>query len=111
LDAAALPTNAKCARFFSPTEDGLAQDWGTETVWLNPPYSQIARWVEKAYAASLKGATVVCYLTSRTDTAWFHDVVLPYAEIRFIRGRERFVGAASGAPFPSLLAIFRPPTP
>jgi hypothetical protein len=67
--------------------------------------------VRKAYEASLAGATVVCYLTSRTDTGWFHDFVLPHAEIRFIRGRERFVGATSGAPFPSLLAIFRPPTP
>jgi phage N-6-adenine-methyltransferase len=109
LDACAIATNAKCDRYYTPAQDGLAQDRGTHTVWLNPPYSQIALWVQKAYRASLAGATVVCYVTSRTDTAWFHDYVLPHAEIRFIRGRERFVGAKSGAPFPSLLAIFRPP--
>lgn len=39
LDACATRANAKCARFFSPEEDGLTQDWGGETVWCNPPYS------------------------------------------------------------------------
>jgi phage N-6-adenine-methyltransferase len=109
LDACAIADNAKCVHYFSPEENGLAQDWSTEIVWMNPPYSQIAVWVRKAYEASKSGATVVCYITSRTDTAWFHDYILPYAEIRFLRGRERFVGAESSAPFPSLVAIFRPP--
>ena len=27
LDVCALPENAKCERFFSPEQDGLAQDW------------------------------------------------------------------------------------
>lgn len=28
LDVCALPTNAKCAAFFSPQVDGLRQQWG-----------------------------------------------------------------------------------
>ena len=28
LDPCALPSNAKCDRFFTPEEDGLAQNWG-----------------------------------------------------------------------------------
>lgn len=28
VDAAALPSNAKCSRFWSPEEDGLRQNWG-----------------------------------------------------------------------------------
>ena len=28
LDPCAVPENAKCARFFTPEQDGLAQDWG-----------------------------------------------------------------------------------
>ena len=39
IDACATRANAKCARFFSPEEDSLTQDWGGETVWCNPPYS------------------------------------------------------------------------
>ena len=28
LDPCALPSNAKCARFFTPEDNGLAQNWG-----------------------------------------------------------------------------------
>lgn len=43
LDAAASPHNAKCSRFFTVEDDGLAQPWGEwpdmGRVWCNPPYS------------------------------------------------------------------------
>lgn len=108
LDAAALPHNAKCARYFTPADDALAQDWGAGVVWLNPPYGrQIAAFMRKAYEASLAGATVVCLVPARTDTAWWHDVAAR-GEVRFLRGRVRFEGAAHGAPFPSAIVVFRP---
>lgn len=28
LDPCALPSNAKCERYFTPEDDGLIQDWG-----------------------------------------------------------------------------------
>lgn len=76
-DVCALPENAKCANYFTPEVDGLAQDW-TGTCWMNPPYGrEIGRWVRKAHDAAASGkATVVCLLPARTDTAWFHDYVL-----------------------------------
>lgn len=112
LDAAAQPHNAKCARFFTPEMDGLAQDWSGDVVWCNPPYGQfnVQRWVQKAYAESLRGATVVLLLPSRTDTRWFHDYA-NRGEVRFLRGRLLFVGAKDRAPFPSVIVIFRPVAP
>lgn len=109
VDVCALPENAKCSRFFTPQVDGLRQEW-RGTCWMNPPYGrQIGAWVQKAYlSARDNGATVVCLLPARTDTAWFQDYVLPYAEIEFVRGRIKFVGAKDSAPFPSCVAIFRP---
>src|SRR5262249_18816957 len=63
LDVCATAATAKCARFFSPAEDGLAQDWGTDVCWMNPPYGRkISAWLEKAYRSSLAGATVVCLI-------------------------------------------------
>uniref|UniRef100_UPI00054D5781 DNA N-6-adenine-methyltransferase n=1 Tax=Desulfovirgula thermocuniculi TaxID=348842 RepID=UPI00054D5781 len=68
----------------------------------------IGKWIQKAYEEAQKGATVVCLLPSRTDTAWWHEYVMRAAEVRFIRGRLRFGGAENGAPFPSCVVVFRP---
>ncbi len=109
LDAAAQPHNAKCPRFFTPEDDGLAQPWAGEVVWCNPPYGQfnVARWIQKGFEESRNGATVVMLVPSRTDARWFHDFA-KRGEIRFIRGRLKFGGAKDNAPFASLLVVFRP---
>lgn len=109
LDVCATPENAKCKRFFTKEEDGLSRGWGKEVCWMNPPYGRgIGKWVQKAYLASTFGATVVCLLPSRTDTAWFHKYVMDFAELRFIRGRLKFGQAKNSAPFPSLICVFHP---
>jgi phage N-6-adenine-methyltransferase len=111
LDAAADHLNAKCALYFSAMDDGLSQDWGSHVVWLNPPYGrEIGKWVRKAWLASLHGATVVCLVPSRTDTAWWHDYAMR-GDVRFLRGRVNFVGRdrkGHNSPFPSALLVFRP---
>ena len=117
LDACASAANAKCERFWDRAADGLRQDWDGPT-WMNPPYgAEIGKWVAKAQRESRR-SVVVCLLPARTDTGWWHDHVMRAAEVRFIRGRLSFGGvrqeerrAASGAhnaPFPSVVAVFRP---
>lgn len=108
LDVCARLENAKCARHFTPEEDGLRQSWAPEICYMNPPYGrEIGKWVRKAFLEAQKGAVVVCLLPARTDTAWWHDYVMRAAEIRFVRGRLKFGGAANGAPFPSCVVVFR----
>lgn len=112
LDAAASPPNAKAATYFTEDQDGLRQDWGRHVVWLNPPYgskSRLSDWVRKSYQASRAGATVVALIPARTNTVWFHDYCLGAAEVRFLKGRPKFVGCVHGLPFPLCLVIFRPP--
>ena len=46
-------------------------------------------------------------LPARTDTRYFHDYIYRKSEIRFIRGRLHFNESKAGAPFPSMLVIFR----
>lgn len=104
LDPCATELNAKCKRFFSWVDDGLSQSWDGERVFMNPPYGrEVGSWVRKA---AVSKALVVCLLPARTDTRWFHDYVYHRAEIRFLRGRLRFVGASNAAPFPSMIVIF-----
>lgn len=105
-DVCALPDNAKCKRYFTPEMNGLAQEW-TGVCWMNPPYGRkIANWVRKAYESAQNGATVVCLLPARTDTAWWHDYCMK-GEIRFVRGRIKFGNSKNSAPFPSAVVIFR----
>ncbi len=108
LDVCATEENAKCAMYFSPEDDGLSQDWMGLTCFMNPPYGRgIGEWIKKAYEENLKGATVVCLLPARTDTRWFHNYIYGKAEIRFLRGRLKFVGAKNSAPFPSMVTVSR----
>ncbi len=105
LDVCATPENAKCARYFTLEQDGLAQEWHGRC-WMNPPYGRaIGKWVRKAYEAAQGGATVVCLLPSRTDTAWWHDYCLKGA-VRFVRGRLYFGKGTGRAPFPSAVVVF-----
>ena len=106
LDVCALESNAKCARFFSPEDDGLAQDWDGEVCWMNPPYGrEIGAWMAKAVEEWQRGAVVVCLVPARTDTRWWHDYAMR-GQVTFIRGRLKFGGAKNSAPFPSALVVF-----
>lgn len=103
LDVCATAENAKCERFYSPTDDGLSLPWDG-VCWCNPPYGrEISKWVAKAYESN---CLVVMLLPARTDTKWFHKYCLLYGEIRFIKGRLRFGNAKNAAPFPSMIVIF-----
>jgi phage N-6-adenine-methyltransferase len=108
LDACAIAENAKCDHYFSPEQDGLQQEWHG-VVWCNPPYSQVARWIAKAYEASKAGAMVICLVYAAVDTRWWQTYVEPYAEYRFPPKRLKFGGNRNSAPRASAVVIFRPP--
>lgn len=112
LDPAAQPHTAKASRFYTIEDDGLTQPWFGR-VWLNPPYSKPGPWCERAHLATSTGECdlVVILLPAAIDTGWFHDLVLPHAELDFVRGRVRFIGwegTPIGAPkAPSIVAVYR----
>ena len=83
---------------------------GGVRIWCNPPYGrEIGKWVKKAYEESLSGKLVVMLIPARTDTKWFHGYIYNKdgVEIRFIKGRLKFGNSQSGAPFPSMVVVFR----
>lgn len=106
LDVCATSENAKCKKYYTKQDDGLVQPW-YGTVWMNPPYGrEIGKWMRKANEAANAGAVVVCLVPARTDTAWWHECVLPH-EVRFIKGRLKFGEAKNGALFPSAVVVMR----
>jgi phage N-6-adenine-methyltransferase len=109
LDPCAAPENAKCDLFFTREQNGLVQDWGTHRVFCNPPFGkQIGAWVRKCFEASQKGALVALLAPCRTDTRWWHDWIEGKARVTFVRGRLRFGNARASAPFPAVIAVYRP---
>lgn len=106
LDPCCQHETAKCAKHYTPDEDGLAQDWSGDVVFMNPPYGrEIGKWMQKAFDESERGAVVVCLIPSRTDAAWWHEYAMR-GEVRFLRGRIKFGGHTNSAPFPSAIVIF-----
>ena len=97
----------------NPIKDGLSDDWAT-TTFVNPPYSKLKStkkqigWIDKAHKECQKGKTIVLLIPARTDTQWFHDIILKNNyEVRFIKGRLKFGDSKSSAPFPSMIVIMR----
>lgn len=110
LDVCATKDNAKCKRFFSPEQDGLAQRWAPHRCFCNPVYGRgIEAWLSKALEEAEKGATVVMLLPHRPDTRWWR--LARRGEITEIEGRITFEGAPHPAPFPSAICVFRPRLP
>jgi phage N-6-adenine-methyltransferase len=112
VDVCARAETAKAPRFFTKADDGLSQEWRGR-VWLNPPYSDPAPWLRKAIRETAAGRAdvVVALLPASTDTGWFHDLVKHRAEVRFRRGRIKFLGwmgTPIGSPKAgSMFAIYR----
>jgi len=88
------------------SEDGLKMDW-KGLVFLNPPYSNIKEWIEKALFHFNRGdcKVIIILLPARTDTKWFHELVYKKIETRFLKGRLKFGDSKNSAPFPSMLLI------
>lgn len=112
LDPCCHRETAKAPAFYTPEDDGLSKPWFGR-VFMNPPYSDPGRWLQKAIDETTSGRAqlVVGLLPVCTDTAWFHQLVKDRAEVRFLRGRVRFYGwmetPISSPRNPSMLLIYR----
>lgn len=119
LDAAATRENCKVQPWLDPMINALIAHWHDcgRIVWLNPPYSKVNQFIEKAALEASCGCTVVCLIPARTDTRMWHSYVWdtdqhkprPGVEVRFLKGRLKFGNSRNSAPFPSAVVIFRPP--
>jgi phage N-6-adenine-methyltransferase len=117
LDVCASKWNAKCANYFTKDLNGLQQHWRGRC-WMNPPYGRtIGKWVYAAHVAvslAKEAEVVVALLPARTDTRWFHDIILKHGYgVRFLKGRLTFetelddiLGPSDPAPFPSMVVVF-----
>lgn len=99
--------NIPAIQQFTSWDEGLTKTWGPtpKTVWINPPYSQNLKWSGKVVSEWNEGhiKEIIILLPVRLGTKWFINysaldpIVLP------IKGRLKFGGSSSAAPFESML--------
>jgi len=111
LDPCATHENHKCNKYYTKEDDGLSKSWKGETVFVNPPYGDIKRWVKKCYDEYFLGETmVVVLIPARTDTKYWHEYIMEAAsEIQLVKGRLKFENGENkqnSAPFPSAVVVF-----
>lgn len=107
VDALSADTNA------GTTAHWMGTDWGTRTFCV-VDHAAVERWLRKAWQESLRPEVecVVCLCPARTNTEYFHELVLKNAhQVRFIKGRLKMQGHAKQSPFPSCVVVFGTPPP
>jgi site-specific DNA-methyltransferase (adenine-specific) len=94
--------------------DGLSAsvNWGRSN-FVNPPYNakDKPRFIKRAYEEWMGGATCVLLIPAAVSTKQFHDLILPNAEVRFLRGRLKFNDGKTCGKHDSMVVVFkaRPP--
>lgn len=118
LDPAADPRADVWGRIpnhWTVDDDGLSKPWHGR-VFVNPPYSRVRPWVEKAIeeVVHARRATRVAMLVNAcTDTAWWWRAIDTGAAPTFLRGRVQFLrpdGEIGGSPrYGSAVLVWRSP--
>ena len=107
LDPCAWPDNALgTPYFYTEEDDGLVQSWAPGPVFMNPPYSTVTPWVQKAYEESLKGVLVVGLVRHDPSTRWWNDWVRGKGLVLPVPYRLHFVGGDGAYNFPSTVVIW-----
>ena len=93
---------------YSLDDDGLAQSWAFESVWLNPPYGRNTPvWLGKMQ----EHGDGIALVFARTDCGWFHETTKKASAVLFLKGRIKFVDglgktAGNGAGAGSMLIAY-----
>lgn len=83
----------------NPQIDGMTIKWKSPS-YINPPYNLCSQWVQKTVQEAVSGNECIMLIPCRTNTCWFHQFVLPYAEtIYLVMNGIKFVGYKRKSPF------------
>lgn len=92
---------------YTEDDDGLAQPW-MGTVWVNPPYSAVSDWVDKAVTELEAGnaETIVFLCKGDSSTEWWQTAAEAASCVLAIDRRLKFGDGENSAPFPSHIFVF-----
>lgn len=115
FDVCASKENAKAPNYYTLVDNALSKHWSFDVGWMNPPYgTTIPKFLQKAVDSIDYYGELWVLIPARTDTKYFHDLIVPYAErIIFLGGRLHFESPHASASdkacatFGSMLVLFR----
>jgi len=91
IDVCATIQNAKLEKYFTIQDNALDKEWD-EDFFMNPPYSEINQWMQKAYEQHKKyNVNALILVFAKTSVKWWHKYVEGKAETHFQKGRIRFL--------------------
>lgn len=91
-----------------PDWDGLEVPW-KKSNFVNPPYSEVKKWLEKGLEERKKGNKSVFLIPARTSSKyWFDSVWRKADDLVFLEGGIVFKGYENPLPVPLVLVIFDP---
>lgn len=123
VDVCASPQNAMLPHFITEQENCLTADWYRHSgqinrtgwyAWMNPPYSNIGPFVQRAAEMSRAGIGCVMLVMADTSVGWYKTALYTAQEVRFIiGGRLSFINPetekpGSGNNKGSMLLIWHP---
>jgi phage N-6-adenine-methyltransferase len=114
-DVAASDSNKLCTYYIDQAEDALSVDWFPVN-WLNPPFSNVTPWINKAIKQESLGNLTVILLPADTSVKWFKLAFDNCTECHLISGRLAFINQETGKPVSgnnkgSVVFIFDPNSP
>lgn len=113
IDLAADDSNHVTELYYTEAENALVSEWADYCRfpgwgWLNPPFANIAPWVEKAYHEAQRGANVAMLVPAAVGSNWWRDWVHEKTPVLFINGRLQFVGTTEVYPKDCALILYQP---
>lgn len=105
MDLAASAENTVANAFLTEADNSLNYDWSCIEgwSWCNPPYSHITPWVKKASESTNK---IAMLLPASVGSNWWRDYVHLRAEVWFLNGRVKFVGAPTHSPKDHVILLY-----
>lgn len=109
-DLAADFLNAKVDNYIDEQINSFKVEWYKLSpgnyLWLNPPFADIRPWALKCVQEMVLGAKIAFLVPASVDSNWYGLYVEPYATMRWLNPRLKFVGHKTSYPKPMMLAVY-----
>jgi len=122
LDPCASESNKKTSLYIDENDNGLEVDWlryimtlgdGSVlgAVFVNPPFSQMDKWIDKIILESNRGLRVFMLHPDTSDTAWYQKIEKHCTYQLVPRSRLNYIDPETGKPrngvnFQSCVSVF-----